>query len=195
MAKGAPRGDETLAFRTQREWAAWLAKNHSGPTGAWLEFARAAGRGAAFSHDQALETALCYGWIDGRSKRVDASSWVQWFGPRRPRSIWSKINREKVEKLIKEGKMKAAGLAAVESARRDGRWDAAYDSPARASVPPDLQQALDASPRAAAFFATLDSRNRYAILFRTHNARRPETRARRIAAFVGMLERGEKIHP
>ncbi len=195
MANAAAQREETLTFRTQREWAAWLAKNHARPTGVRLKFARAASRSAAFSHDQALETALCYGWIDGRSKRVDASSWVQWFGPRRPRSIWSKINREKAEKLIQKGKMKAAGLEAVESARRDGRWDAAYDSPANASVPADLQQALDASPAAAGFFASLDSRNRYAILFRTHNARRPETRARRIAAFVKMLERREKIHP
>jgi uncharacterized protein YdeI (YjbR/CyaY-like superfamily) len=195
MANGAARREEVLGFRTPRQWAAWLAKNHARATGVWLRFARDARRSGAFSHEQALDAALCWGWIDGRVKKLDDATWTQWFGPRRPRSIWSKINREKAAKLIEEGKMKAPGLEAVESARRDGRWQAAYDSPARASVPPDLRLALDASPRAAASFANLDSRNRYAILFRTHNARRPETRAKRIAAFVAMLERGEKIHP
>ncbi len=195
MGKAAARREELLAFRSRRDWEQWLVKNCSRSAGVQLRFERAEPGKRAFAHDEALEAALCYGWIDGRSKRVDDSSWVQWFGPRRPRSIWSRINREKAEKLIREGKMKAPGLAAVERARRDGRWKAAYDSPARASVPPHLKQALDASPRAAAFFATLDSRNRYSILFRTHNARRPETRAKRIAGFVAMLERGEKIHP
>lgn len=147
------------------------------------------------NHAEALEVALCYGWIDGQRKAEDGKYFLQRFTPRTPRSTWSKINRDKALKLIEEGRMQPAGLAEVDRARADGRWDAAYDAQSVANVPPDLQAALDANPKAAAFFAKLDSRNRYAVLFRTQGAKKPETRARRIAQFVEMLAKGEKIHP
>lgn len=147
------------------------------------------------NHAEALEVALCYGWIDGQRKAEDSKYFLQRFTPRTPRSTWSKINRDKALKLIEEGRMQPAGLAEVDRARADGRWDAAYDAQSVATVPPDLQAALNAKPKAAAFFAKLDSRNRYAVLFRTQGAKKPETRARRIAQFVEMLAKGEKIHP
>jgi uncharacterized protein YdeI (YjbR/CyaY-like superfamily) len=150
---------------------------------------------ASVNHPEALEVALCYGWIDGQRKAQDDKHFLQRFTPRTPRSTWSKINRDKALKLIDEGRMQPAGLAEVDRARADGRWDAAYDAQSVATVPPDLQAALDANPKAAAFFAKLDSRNRYAVLFRTQGAKKPETRARRIAQFVEMLAKGEKIHP
>ena len=147
------------------------------------------------SYEEALEAALCYGWIDGQKKAGDAASWLQRFAPRGPRSIWSKRNREKAEELIESRKMRAAGLRAVEAARRDGRWDTAYDPQARAAVPPDLARELAERPHATAFFSGLDSHNRYAILHRLQTAKKPETRARRLQQFVGMLERGEVIYP
>ena len=138
--------------------------------------------------------ALCWGWIDGQKKSIDAHWWMQKFTPRAKRSIWSQVNRDKVQALIEAGRMRPAGLAEIERAKADGRWDAAYASASKAEVPADLQAALDAEPRAKAFFAKLDGTNRYAILFRTHQAKRPETRAKRIAQFVEMLARGETIH-
>ena len=145
--------------------------------------------------DEAVETALCYGWIDGQKKPFDDGFWLQKFTRRGPKSIWAKRNREKAEKLIANGRMAAAGQNAVDAARRDGRWAAAYDSPRSAEVPPDLQKELDHNPAAKAFFASLDSANRYAILFRIHTAKKETTRARRIQQFVHMLEEGKKIHP
>jgi len=150
---------------------------------------------ASIDHPEALELALCYGWIDGQRKGDGEQHFLQRFTPRTPRSTWSKINRDKALKLIEESRMQPAGLAEVERARADGRWDAAYDAQSIATVPPDLQAALDANSKAAAFFATLDSRNRYSVLFRTQGAKKPETRAKRIAQFVEMLAKGEKIHP
>ena len=138
--------------------------------------------------------ALCYGWIDGQVSRLDETYYLQRFTPRTKRSKWSRINREHIARLTQEGRMQPAGLAAVEAAKADGRWDAAYDSPSTATVPDDLQAELDANPKAAAFFATLSSANRYAILYQIHDAKRPETRARRIAKYVAMCERGEKVH-
>jgi uncharacterized protein YdeI (YjbR/CyaY-like superfamily) len=146
------------------------------------------------SYPEALDVALCYGWIDSQKKGHDATTFLQKFTPRGARSIWSTINRDKALALSKIGKMKPAGAAEVERARKDGRWDAAYEPQARAEIPPDLQAALDANPRAAKFLTTISSQNRYAILFRVHNAKRPETRARRIADFVAMLERHETVH-
>ncbi len=143
---------------------------------------------------QALDVALCFGWIDGQVSRFDETYYLQRFTPRTKRSKWSKINREHIARLTREGRMRPAGLAAVEAAKTDGRWDAAYDSPSTATVPDDLQAELDASPQAAAFFATLSSANRYAILYQIADAKRPDTRARRIAKYVGMLERGETVH-
>lgn len=150
---------------------------------------------ASVTHAEALEVALCYGWIDGQRKSEDERHFLQRFTPRTARSTWSKINRDKALKLIEEGRMQPAGLAEVERARADGRWEAAYDAQSVATVPPDLQAALDANPKAAAFFAKLDSRNRYAVLFRTQGAKKPETRARRIGRFVEMLAKGEKLYP
>jgi len=149
----------------------------------------------SITYAEALEAALCFGWIDGQSERVDDTWFVQKFTPRGPRSLWSKINCEKATALIAAGKMKPAGRAEVERARNDGRWARAYDSPSRATVPDDLAAALGKNARAAAFFATLDSRNRYAILHRVQTAKKPETRARRIADFVTMMARREKLYP
>jgi uncharacterized protein YdeI (YjbR/CyaY-like superfamily) len=161
----------------------------------WLRFAKKSSGLKSLTYDEALEVALCYGWIDGQSKSEDQSYWVQSFTPRGKRSIWSKLNREKALALIASGRMRRAGLAEVDRARTDGRWDAAYDSPSRITVPDDLQAALDENPAARAFFTTLDSRNRYAILFRIHTAKRAETRAKRLQQFVQMLARKEKLHP
>ena len=147
------------------------------------------------TYAEALDVALCYGWIDGQRKRVDEQWFIQRFTPRRARSNWSKVNRDKVERLIADGKMQPAGLREIERAKEDGRWDAAYDSPSAATVPDDLQQALDANPAAAAFFATLNSQNRFAILYRVQDAKRPETRARRIETFVAMLAEGKSVYP
>jgi uncharacterized protein YdeI (YjbR/CyaY-like superfamily) len=149
----------------------------------------------SLTYDEAVEAGLCFGWIDGQKKTYDELSWIQRFTPRGPQSIWSKINRSKAETLIEAGRMRPSGLAAVERARQNGRWDAAYDSASRAVVPDDFQSVLDANPRAKAFFATLSGTNRYALLFRIQTAKKPETRARRIAEFIRMLENGEKLYP
>ena len=147
------------------------------------------------SYAVALEVALCYGWIDGQKKPENDRTWLQRFVPRSSKSIWSKINREKVENLMKAGRMKAAGLKVIEEARSNGRWDAAYDSPSRSAVPDDFQAALTFNPRANQFFQTLDRANRYAILFRIQMVKKAETRARKIREFIAMLARHEKIHP
>jgi uncharacterized protein YdeI (YjbR/CyaY-like superfamily) len=160
----------------------------------WIKFARKGSGVASVTYMEALHAALCFGWIDGQARGVDEASYVQRFTPRRARSIWSKRNREFATALIESGRMQPAGLREVERAKADGRWDAAYDAPSTATVPDDLRAALDASPRAAAFFETLKGQNRYAILHRVQTAKKPETRARRIATFVAMLERGETIH-
>lgn len=190
-----PRDLPVLSFDSREGWAAWLERNHAASPGIWLRLAKKGSGLPSVTRDEALEVALCYGWIDGQARSVDESTWLQKFTPRGARSIWSKINREKAERLIAEGRMRPAGLAEVERAKADGRWEAAYDSPSRATVPDDLQAALDASPRARDFFAALDGRNRYAILFRIQTAKKPETRAKRIRDFVRMLENGEKLYP
>jgi uncharacterized protein YdeI (YjbR/CyaY-like superfamily) len=184
-----------LLFETQDAWASWLEAHHADSPGLWLRLAKKATGITSIDYSQALEAALCYGWIDGQKKSYDESSWLQKFTPRGAKSIWSKINREKVQRLIESGRMKPAGTAAIESAQRDGRWEAAYDSQSNAAVPGDLQAALDANPAAQAFFATLNSTNRYAILFRIQTAKKPETRARRIEQFIAMLARYEKLYP
>lgn len=183
-----------LPFERQKDWAVWLDKNHATSSGVWLKLAKKASGVKSVTYDEALEVALCYGWIDGQKKSHDETSWLQKFTPRGRRSIWSKINTEKVLRLIESGRMKPAGLKAVESAKQDGRWDAAYASPSKAVVPDDLQAELDRNAKAKAFFATLDSRNRYAILHRIHTAKKAETRAKRIEQFVRMLANKEKIH-
>jgi len=184
----------TLPFANKNKWVDWLAKQHGKSAGVWLKLAKKDSGIASVTYDEALEAALCYGWIDGQKKGFDDKYWLQKFTPRGPRSIWSKINTVKAEKLIASGEMKPAGLKAIELAKQDGRWDAAYDSQKNISVPDDFQAALGKNKKAKAFFATLNSVNRYAILFRIQTAKKAETRARRIQQFVEMLERNERIH-
>jgi uncharacterized protein YdeI (YjbR/CyaY-like superfamily) len=186
---------ETHQFADAASWDEWLAVNHARSRGVWLKFAKKGSVEASVTHAEALECALRWGWIDGKKDRFDEGSWLQKFGPRAPRSLWSKINRRKAEDLIQAGRMMSSGLKEVERARADGRWDAAYDSVQGAMVPPDLAMRLDKLPKAKKFFESLDSRNRYSILFRIQTAKRPETRAKRIDQFVDMLVKGEKIHP
>jgi uncharacterized protein YdeI (YjbR/CyaY-like superfamily) len=187
--------DPIRAFPTQVEWAAWLEKNHRQAKGLWLRLAKKESKLRSITYDEALETALCYGWIDGQKRGESEKAWLQRFIPRTSKSIWSKINRDKAESLIVSGRMKAAGSEAIAVAKQNGRWDAAYDSPKAATVPEDLQAALNASPTAKVFFDGLDRANRYAILFRVQTVKKAETRARKIRQFVEMLEKGRKIHP
>jgi uncharacterized protein YdeI (YjbR/CyaY-like superfamily) len=181
-------------FRDAEAWAKWLERNHAKP-GLWLRFAKKGSNRKTLTFAEAVEVALCYGWIDSRGKSGGPEFTLGRFTPRSKRSIWSKINREKIEQLTREGRMRPSGLAEVERAKEDGRWDRAYDPPSRATVPPELQKALDRNPKAKKMFATLNSTNRYAILFRIQTAKKPETRAKRIKDFVAMLARGEKPYP
>ena len=179
----------------QETWLFWLRTNHAASSGVWLRIAKKSANVRSVSYLQAVDTALCFGWIDGQKKSDDESYWLQRFTPRSKKSIWSKINREKAIGLIELGRMNAAGLREVERAKRDGRWDGAYDSPSGATIPADFQAVLETIPRAKAFFATLDSRNRYAVLFRIQTAKKAETRAKRIKQFSKMLSQREKIYP
>jgi uncharacterized protein YdeI (YjbR/CyaY-like superfamily) len=182
-------------FEKPKDWAAWLEKSHAASSGIWLRLAKKNSGIESITYAEALDVALCYGWIDGQKKSYDDTTWLQKFTPRGKKSIWSKINREKAESLIKSNQMKPAGLKAIESAKQDGRWDAAYDSQSKATVPEDFQAALEKNAKAKAFFATLKGANRYAILFRIQTAKKAETRTRRIAQFIEMLEKHENIHP
>ena len=181
-------------FKSKHDWAAWLEKNHRKSTGLWLRLAKKGSRLRSVTYQEALQVALCYGWIDGQKRPESNETWLQRFVSRSSTSIWSKINREKALALIVSGEMKAAGLEAIENAKKNARWDAAYDSPSKATVPSDFQAALDANPRAAAFFKTLDGANRYAVLWRIQTVKKAETRARKIVQLIEMLERKEKIH-
>ena len=181
-------------FKDAAAFRAWLKHNHAKSPGIWLKMAKKGSGLKSITYPEAVEGALCWGWIDGQGKGIDASHWLTKFTPRRSRSIWSKINREKVAGLIARGEMEAPGLAEIERAKTDGRWDAAYDSPKSTVVPEDFAKALAAKPRAAAFFKKLNGANRYAILWRVQTAKKPETRARRIEQFIAMLMRGESIH-
>jgi uncharacterized protein YdeI (YjbR/CyaY-like superfamily) len=181
-----------LELDTVEGWDAWLVAEAGSSPGVWLTIGK---RGAGISYGDALDVALTHGWIDGQKRALDDDHWLQRFTPRRPGSRWSKINTERVERLIAAGRMRPAGTLAVEEARADGRWEAAYAGSRQATVPPDLQRALDQVPAAAAFFGGLDAANRYAVLYRIEQAKRPETRARRIADFVAMLAEGRTIHP
>ena len=184
-----------LTFSTYQEFESWLATNHATERGLRVRFAKAGTGIQSIRYAEALEIALRWGWIDSQARRVDDTWYDQKFTPRGPRSIWSKINCEKVTALIEAGRMAPAGLVEVERAKQDGRWANAYDSPSRATVPDDLAAALARSKRAAKAFETLDSRNRYAILHRIQTAKKPETRAKRIADFVSMLARGDTLYP
>ena len=168
-----------LPFANKKKWTDWLAKQHDKSPGVWLKIAKQDMWIPSVTYEEALDVALCYGWIDGQKKGLDNQYWLQKFTPRGLKSIWSKINTEKAERLIASGEMQPAGLRAIEAAKQDGRWEAAYEGQKRISVPEDFQAALDKNKKAKAFFATLNSVNRYAILFRIHNAKKPETRADR----------------
>jgi uncharacterized protein YdeI (YjbR/CyaY-like superfamily) len=183
-----------LAFESDAHWEAWLQEHHATSDGVWVKIAKKGSGIPTVAYPEVLDTALCFGWIDGQRKALDDRYFLQRFTPRRARSRWSQINRDKVAALTKAGRMRPAGLAEVERAKADGRWDAAYAGVRTMEVPDDLQRELDARPDAAAFFATLNSQNRYSILYRLHDAKRPETRARRLAKFVAMLEAGETIN-
>jgi uncharacterized protein YdeI (YjbR/CyaY-like superfamily) len=184
-----------LHFSSPEEWWRWLEINHAESDGLWIAIAKQGSGIQSVRYPEVLDHAICFGWIDGRRERLDEERFLQRFTPRRARSRWSRINREKAEGLIESGLMGPAGLEEVERARADGRWERAYEPQRGAAVPDDLQRELDASPRAAAFFATLSAQNRYSILYRLGDARRAETRARRLAGFVAMLEAGETLHP
>jgi uncharacterized protein YdeI (YjbR/CyaY-like superfamily) len=183
-----------LPFANKKKWIAWLAKQHDGSKGIWLQLAKKDSGIPSITYEEAVDVALCYGWIDGQKKGYDDKYWLQKFTPRGPKSIWSKINTERVERLIASGEMQTAGLRAVEAARQDGRWESAYASQKNASVPEDFQAALDENEKAKVFYSTLKSSERYSILFRIQTAKKQETRAKRIQQFITMLERNEKIH-
>jgi uncharacterized protein YdeI (YjbR/CyaY-like superfamily) len=184
----------TLAFASADDWDAWLAEYHGSSDGLWIKIAKKASGIPTVAYPEVLDVAISYGWIDGQRRALDDTWFLQKFTPRRARSRWSKINRDRALALIDAGRMKPAGHREVERARADGRWDAAYASPRNITVPDDLRKELDADPRARAFFEGLDSQNRYAILYRLQDAKRPETRARRLAQFVAMLKERKTIH-
>jgi uncharacterized protein YdeI (YjbR/CyaY-like superfamily) len=183
-----------LLFAAPAELEAWLDDNHATVDGVWLKITKKGSGVESVTYAEALELALCFGWIDSQKRGFDERHFLQRFTPRRPRGKWSKINREKAEGLIAVGAMRPTGLAEVEAAKADGRWESAYAGQRTAEVPADLQRELDGNEAASEFFAGLDSANRYAILYRLQEAKKPETRERRLRKFVAMLERGEKIH-
>ncbi|MFP8780482.1 YdeI/OmpD-associated family protein [Hydrogenophaga sp. RWCD_12] len=181
-------------FKNAKAFETWLKKHHASSDGLWLQIAKRGADQPSVTYAEAVEIALCWGWIDGQKKGLDDQHFLQRFTPRRARSVWSKVNVEKVAVLIAAGRMQAPGLAQIEAAKADGRWARAYDGARTSMVPDDLQAALDAQPPAKAFFATINASNRYAVLWRIQTAVKPETRARRIAQLVDMLARGETIH-
>jgi uncharacterized protein YdeI (YjbR/CyaY-like superfamily) len=183
------------AFASAADWEQWLERNHAASEGLWIRMAKRDAGIDSVRYPEVLDSAICFGWIDGRREALDQRYFLQRFTPRRPRSRWSRINRDKAERLIAADRMRPAGLTEVERAQADGRWDAAYDSQRSISIPDDLQRELDARPKARAFFAELNSQNRYAILYRLQDAKKPETRAQRLTKFVAMLEAGERIYP
>ena len=186
--------DPTRAFKDAQAWESWLARNHTAADGIWMRMAKKASGIKSITYPEAVEVALCYGWIDGLKRPETPTTWLQRFTPRRRRSIWSEINRDKALGLIAGGRMKPAGLEEVERAKRDGRWDAAYASPKSATMPLDFEKELNRHPKAKAFFQTLSRTNSYAIMWRIQTAKKPETRARRIATYIEMLEKGDTIH-
>ena len=181
----------TLPFESKKKFAEWLAKNHDKSAGAWLKLAKKDAEILSVTYKEAVNVALCYGWIDGQAKSFDDKYWLVKFTPRRPKSIWSQINTKRVEQLIASGEMKPSGLKAVEAAKQDGRWDAAYSSPKNIVVPEDFQSALEKNKKAKAFFESLTGSKRYSFLFRIETAKKAETRMKRILQFVEMLEKGE----
>ncbi len=186
---------EVLSFDTQQDWEAWLKEHHADTRGIWLKIAKKEARAPSVSYAEALEGALCYGWIDGQKAAFDDKYWLQKFTQRGAKSIWSKVNCGKAEALIAEGRMQPAGLRQVEQAKSDGRWERAYESQSKITIPADFQSELDKNPKAKDFFSTLDNANRYAFLFRIHAAKKPETRSAKIQKFVEMLNKQQKLHP
>jgi uncharacterized protein YdeI (YjbR/CyaY-like superfamily) len=184
-----------ISFASREDWEQWLHAQHATAKGLWLKIAKKGSGIDSVTYDEALQSALCYGWIDGQKGSFDERYWLQRFTPRGPRSKWSKINRDKATELLAQERMQPAGLEQVLKAQQDGRWEAAYEGQRTATVPDDLQRELDCNPEAKAFFATLDSANRYAILYRLQDAKKPETRARRLAKYIAMLSEREKLHP
>jgi uncharacterized protein YdeI (YjbR/CyaY-like superfamily) len=194
MSEEMRAGLPVMVFPDGAAFDVWLAEQPRTSKGLWLRLAKKGSGLASLSKAEAVDVALCHGWIDGQLDKYDDVSWLVRFTPRKRASKWSEANRTRALELIQAGRMRPAGLAEVEAAKTDGRWDAAYAPASRAQPPPDLQAALDAAPQAATFFATLTGANRYAVIYRVSTAKKPETRARRIAEFVAMLERGETIH-
>jgi uncharacterized protein YdeI (YjbR/CyaY-like superfamily) len=188
------KGQPVLPFASAAEWEAWLEENHASSGGLWIRFAKKGSGIPSVTHAEALDAALCHGWIDGQTASVDGDWFLQRFTPRRPRSRWSRINCARAEELAAAGRMRPAGQAEMDAAKADGRWEAAYAGQKSITVPDDLRAKLDEHPRAREFFAGLDSKNRYAVLYRIHDAKKPETRARRIEQFVAMLNEGKKLH-
>lgn len=191
MARDLP----VLAFKSLKAWEDWLAAQPAGAPGVWLKLAKKSAGASSVTRQEAIDGALCHGWIDGQLDKFDADWWLVRFTPRKPKGKWSQKNRDRALELIKLKRVKPAGLREIEQARADGRWDMAYASQSAAEIPDDLGAALAKNKKAKAFFATLDSPNRYAILYRVMTAKKPETRARRIETFVAMLARQETIHP
>jgi len=183
-----------IAFNDRAALERWLEARPPNSPGLWIKLAKAGSGIESVTKAEAIDAALCHGWIDGQLDKYDDAFWLTRFTPRKARSKWSQVNRTRAEELIEAGRMRPQGLARIEAARADGRWDAAYAPASKAEVPPDFQAALDRSPKAAAFFATLTGANRYAILYRIGTVKKPETRARKIVNFIGMLERHEKVH-
>jgi uncharacterized protein YdeI (YjbR/CyaY-like superfamily) len=187
--------DVMQIFRSSADFRQWLAQNHAGSSGIWLRFFKKSSKEKSLSYAEALDQALCYGWIDGQKKPLDAQSWLQRFTPRRPKSGWSKINTEHVARLTKAGAMTAAGLAAVAAAKADGRWEAAYASQRNAGPPDDFLKELGKNKKAKAFFDTLNKANVYSIVYRLQSAKKPETRAKRMKTILAMMAQGKKFHP
>jgi uncharacterized protein YdeI (YjbR/CyaY-like superfamily) len=183
-----------VAFQSQNKWRSWLSKNHSIADGIWLRLYKKDSGIKSINHDEALDEALCYGWIDGQAKSYDDDSYLQKFTPRRKRSLWSKRNTEKVQQLIKDGKIQASGLAEIDAAKADGRWEKAYDSPKNMKIPDDFLKKLSKKPEALAFFNTLNKTNKFSIGWRLQTAKKPETREKRIKTIIEMLEQGKIFH-
>ena len=194
MKKALPE-QPLLLFESASDWEAWLKENHENSAGVRLQIAKKGSGHTSVTYAEALDVALCYGWIDGQKLPMDDKFFIQKFTPRRAKSVWSKVNTEKVEQLIKQGRMQPAGMKQIEAAKADGRWDAAYASQKNMEIPEDFQAELDNNPEAKAFFETLNKTNRFAIYFRITTAKKPETRRARIEKFIEMLTKQEKIYP
>lgn len=194
MVMSALDSSPIVTFTSSRGWEAWLQNNHESPDGVWVRFYKKSSGKQTFNYHQALDIALCYGWIDGIVRKYDAESYLQRFTKRRQKSMWSKINIEHTERLIREGRMKPGGLAEIDRAKKDGRWQAAYDSPKNMMIPEDFLKELTKHKKAEAYFRTLNKTNTFAIAWRLQTAKKPETRERRIQAILAMLEKGEKLY-